>query len=81
MKIQDALKQNKDYWIEREKQLATRLANMQNEVQKIAKEFTEAQEQIGFYIKAEEILVTLNPIKVDEVKVVEEVSASTKAEL
>lgn len=71
MKIQDAIKQNKEYWQENAKNLTSRLNNMQREVQKIAADLDEAQKQIQLYSKAEEILPTLEQAQVDMVKVVE----------
>jgi hypothetical protein len=70
MKIQDAISQNKGFWIEQEKTLTIRLANHQREVQKIAGELNEAQKQIELYAKAEELLKTLDQPQVDAVNVV-----------
>ncbi len=70
MKIQEAIWQNKNYWAEQEESLSRRLGNLQAEVQKIAGQLNEAQKQIELYIKAEELLKTLDQPQVDVVDVV-----------
>lgn len=69
MKIQDAVTQNLAYWTEQQGLLERRLGKMQQEVQKIATQLTEAQQQIQLYGKAAELLTTLDQQKVDAMNV------------
>lgn len=57
MKIQDTLLQNKNYWEEQAKALEQLLGKHQEEVQRIALELNNAQEQIALYDKAQQFLV------------------------
>ncbi len=69
MKIQDAITENKAYWTERIKSLEKRLAAHQVEVQSLAAQLTEAQQQIVLYDKAAEILITLDQQQVNTIDV------------
>ena len=69
MKIQDALIKNKEFWIEERTRLERQMLSHQNEVQRLAKLYNEAGEQIELYDKAAKLLKTLDPVQVDKVSV------------
>lgn len=72
MKIQDALKQNLEYWNEQLEFTLGQKQKLQAEADRYQTLAVEAQEQINLWNKAQDLLKTLEPAQVDQVNVVDE---------